>query len=644
MIESYQLEFDSGNITAIELRRRVCKENRKLRMIVLKQQRAAKTKFGNSMNAKMSGLKRKRGNAPNNETESVMETNVEVLNTETKLLLETTVDISNNEIESMLETNVDVSNNEKKIRVGNKCADYYVRKKSKLKLTPSEICNMDLELLNFGVPSYHCKHYGAIMWYEEDTIKSRHITSPVFSLCCMDEKIELPLLKELPELLKELLDVNSGSKGKIFKNKIRIYNSIFSFTMGGNIDTDINRNTSPYVFKLCGQNYHHIGTLLPPAGKKPTFAQLYIYDTQCEISHRLNCMRRQATYNTVDKELIGELKLMLDRNNELVKIFRFSRDYIESNNVTELHWQLKIHREKDGRQYNLPTAYEIAKIIVGDVGLSDVGNDIVYHSKNGLQRITNLHPSFMALSYPILFPYGEDGYRVGIKHRESGDRESSTRHKLIMRYFYPFRLQYRLNEGHTLMKSGRLLQQYIVDAYMAIEEERYHGYPDFFLHLHVIQKWPEIQYIQNAIGQCDEEGRVTAVCRVFEMKLLELMKEIKNDKYFGEIMTRGLPHAHVLIFLCAEYKNPSPSKIDSMRYVELPDKEKDPLAYAAVGNYNIHGPCGNLNTSSPCMGNGKCKKHFPKKFVNATTVDDKGYLAYRRRDTGAFIEKNRCQN
>ncbi|XP_031279101.1 uncharacterized protein LOC116137545 [Pistacia vera] len=30
---------------------------------------------------------------------------------------------------------------------------------------------------------------------------------------------------------------------------------------------------------------------------------------------------------------------------------------------------------------------------------------------------------------------------------------------------------YRLCEGHTLLKSGRLLQQYTVDAYMAIEDE-----------------------------------------------------------------------------------------------------------------------------------------------------------------------------
>ncbi|XP_031279085.1 uncharacterized protein LOC116137522 [Pistacia vera] len=67
--------------------------------------------------------------------------------------------------------------------------------------------------------------------------------------------------------------------------------------------------------------------------------------------------------------------------------------------------------------------------------------------------------------------------------------------------------------------------------------------------------------------------------------------------------------------------------------------ETDPIAFAAVENYMIHGPCGDANRNSPCMHKGKCQKHFPKNFLTTTTVDDEGYLLYRRRDTGAFIEK-----
>ena len=32
-----------------------------------------------------------------------------------------------------------------------------------------------------------------------------------------------------------------------------------------------------------------------------------------------------------------------------------------------------------------------------------------------LQRITKLHPSYMSLQYPLLFPYGEDSYRIDLQ-------------------------------------------------------------------------------------------------------------------------------------------------------------------------------------------------------------------------------------
>ena len=52
---------------------------------------------------------------------------------------------------------------------------------------------------------------------------------------------------------------------------------MFAFTsMGGRVDGSINHSKGPYVFRMCGQNYHRIGSLLPEIGKRPQFAQLYI--------------------------------------------------------------------------------------------------------------------------------------------------------------------------------------------------------------------------------------------------------------------------------------------------------------------------------------------------------------------------------
>jgi hypothetical protein len=60
----------------------------------------------------------------------------------------------------------------------------------------------------------------------------------------------------------------------------------------------------------------------------------------------------------------------------------------------------------------------------------------------------------------------------------------------------------------------------------------------------------------------------------------------------------------------------------------------------AVENFMMHGPCGQANHKSPCMINGKCSKHFPKKFCEETSIDEEGFPVYRRRDDGKTVQKN----
>ncbi|KAM3287547.1 hypothetical protein P3S67_020977 [Capsicum chacoense] len=73
---------------------------------------------------------------------------------------------------------------------------------------------------------------------------------------------------------------------------------------------------------MSGQNYHHIGSLLPEIGKTPQFAQLYIYDTENEITNRMNCLSQ----GNVDPKIVHALSEMLDEHNILVKTFRMARD------------------------------------------------------------------------------------------------------------------------------------------------------------------------------------------------------------------------------------------------------------------------------------------------------------------------------
>ncbi|XP_020967699.1 uncharacterized protein LOC110266947 [Arachis ipaensis] len=74
---------------------------------------------------------------------------------------------------------------------------------------------------------------------------------------------------------------------------------------------------------------------------------------------------------------------------------------------------------------------------------------------------------------------------------------------------------------------------------------------------------------------------------------------------------------------------------------EIPCKETEPHLHEAVLRNMVHGPCGTLNQSSPCMKNGQCKRNYPKEFVPETRRGDDSYPQYRKRfDTPIPINQN----
>ena len=97
----------------------------------------------------------------------------------------------------------------------------------------------------------------------------------------------------------------------------------------------------------------------------------------------------------------------------------------------------------------------------------------------------------------------------------------------------------------------------------------------------------------------------------------------------------GLPHAHILLILGNEDKPHSPEIVDCLVCAEIPDIATNPKLFDVITRCNIHGPCGSINTNSPCMqGEGQsrcCSKSFPKPFASRTLFCDISYPVYRRR-------------
>lgn len=450
---------------------------------------------------------------------------------------------------------------------------------------------------NFGPPKETCPSCGAILWYEERTLKSKTPQQAKYSLCCQEGKVKLPLLINAPNLLQSLLRYDGGRRSSTFRENIRTYNSMFAFTsIGGNVDRTINSKRGPYIFRINGSNHHKIGSLLPMPGGTPKFAQLYIYDTDNEVSNRINAIGGDTIASRLDVNVITELMKMLHENNVLADAFRMARDRFNANDVAPIRLRLLSSRPRDSSIYNLPTTSEVAALIVGDLNDTNCKRDIIVdHKSNGLQRICELHPSFMAMQYPLLFPYGEDGYHKEIKYSEVEGKKQTSRKKVTMREFYAYRIQQRTNEGKILLCSGKLFQQYLVDAYTCIEQDRlrwismnqpqlraelykgikdavlrgdttpasvgkrivlpssftggprymaqnfqdamaickWYGNPDFFLTFTASPNWPEVKAMLNLIPGQKPEDRPDVVTRVFKIKLDQLLKDLVQGQHFG---------------------------------------------------------------------------------------------------------------
>ncbi|XP_024009318.1 uncharacterized protein LOC112084420 [Eutrema salsugineum] len=139
------------------------------------------------------------------------------------------------------------------------------------------------------------------------------------------------------------------------------------------------------------------------------------------------------------------------------------------------------------------------------------------------------------------------------------------------------------------------------------------------------------------------------------MKLDDLMHRLTKENVLGvvkaaiytiEFQKRGLPHAHIVLFLEAGHKLPTGDDIDKIICAEIPDKDIDPALYEIVGDVMMHGPCGALNKDSVCMAEGKCTKYFPKPYSPITKIDDVGYPIYMRRNDKKVIVKKgiECDN
>ena len=198
-----------------------------------------------------------------------------------------------------------------------------------------------------------------------------------------------------------------------------------------------------------------------------------------------------------------------------------------------------------------------------------------------------------------------------------------------------------VNIGHIVILpssfegSERNMYQHYQDAMTIVTK---YGKPDIFLTFTANTKWPEV--LENLLPHQAASDRPDIVSRVFHLKLKELLYDLLHRHVLGhvsafvytiEFQKRGLPHAHMVLFLTDPDKPRTTEDVDHLVSAEIPHPHLQPQFHDTVKRHMIHGPCGELNLHCVCMQNGERKKKFPKPLQQETDFSVNGYPLYRRR-------------
>ncbi|PWA84949.1 hypothetical protein CTI12_AA155200 [Artemisia annua] len=148
------------------------------------------------------------------------------------------------------------------------------------------------------------------------------------------------------------------------------------------------------------------------------------------------------------ESIIDGLIQFLDQNNALVKLFRTARDKLRETNIP--NFSIRLFGVVGANQYELPTADSIGAIVYEGGPETMTEYDVVIQRHSGEpESVNKLHPAYMALQFPLLFIYGEEGYHLKLTLTDSGGPNQEEEKRMSMKVYYAYQLKMSLtvNEG-----------------------------------------------------------------------------------------------------------------------------------------------------------------------------------------------------
>ena len=379
---------------------------------------------------------------------------------------------------------------------------------------------------------------------------------------------------------------------------------------------------------------------------------------------------------------------VLHEKNPYIRRFKYLLEHDENINDPGAHVVIKADRwtnQHDKGVLNAPRNEDFAAV-VSDERLAGLANrDVRVQLKGGdFHYISEKHRSYDPLEYPVILWNGQDGYDVEKKQRKLTDTTSLQ--------FYAYQLMEREDDFNTILHTGKLLSQFVVDMYAKIESERLsfqanqqetlrassykglfdsvqqnkpldktgtpvilspsfvggprymhaktqdaltyvrvHGRPSLFITMTCSTKWPEIQ--RELFPGQKTEDREDIVARVFNQKRKSLINAIKTGNFFGTVEC---------FMLSNEWQKRGLPHQHMLVWLaeEIHPSMLDKIISAEIPDPSKDPELYKLMKTwmlhGPCSKNrcivdGKCNKGFPKPFTKETMSDRDGYPLYRRR-------------
>ncbi|XP_028102307.1 uncharacterized protein LOC114301563 [Camellia sinensis] len=208
----------------------------------------------------------------------------------------------------------------------------------------------------------------------------------------------------------------------------------------------------------------------------------------------------------------------------------------------------------DRQWYNLPTTDEIVVVIPGDGTKVSGMRDVILHlqGNNELMQINECHPAYLPLHYVLLFPHEYSTIlRAGKLFQEflvdawaATEQNRLTYYKLNQGKFRTELYQDLTDIDPNDLQPNQIGQRFVLPSSfpggprhmfkifqdsMAIT--RYNQHPDIFLTMTANPNWPEIT--SALLPHQKPIDRPDLIARVFELKRKCLMKEIEINRVFG---------------------------------------------------------------------------------------------------------------